>query len=62
MLIGRGKEMESADDRFDRLVRKLLPREGENVHDARMAAAGDDDQPFRRIEDQPEPGLGWGPE
>jgi hypothetical protein len=34
VVVGRGKEMESADDRFDRLVRKLLPREGENVHDA----------------------------
>src|SRR3984957_17253406 len=50
LLIGRRKQMQSADDCLHRLVRKLFSRKREDVDDSRVATAGNHDQPFRRIE------------
>src|SRR6202035_4936075 len=52
LVIGSREEMQSADDCFHWLIRKLLSGKRENVYDSRMSAAGDHDQPFRCIEHQ----------
>jgi len=50
LLVGGGEEMESADECIDRRRGKFFFGEGERVDDARVSAAGDENQTLSGVE------------